>query len=380
MTALRRAVLVCLLAACGAPGPARSHGTVTRLPDVAGRHPNPRFEVREIPPTDTIWLEPDDRREDPGLRALLTSPSGADAVSFTGPASRDDALSGVDAAAPLPDGRLLVLDREASVVRIVSPDGRQVGRIGRPGRGPGDFFNPLSVAVDASGDVYVGDLLRRVQRFRPDGADFALDTVLPLSASPLGLCVFDSLLVVHGTDLTDPSVIQVYTTRGEPVRRFGAGYRSPAAAINWQFSRGRMACLPGNRIAWAAGAMPVVRVFTIGGRTVRLAVVADAHPSIVAELPNEGYKLEDTPDGRWDHVVSLAALPGGRILLQMGISNAESRKAGDDYARLISIVLPPDAGGSIERTTGGAQVAGMLGGRALFTVTDPSPGITWARR
>jgi hypothetical protein len=369
-----------LLAACAARPAARSRGTITQHPDIAGQHPNPRFEVREIQPTDTIWLEPDDQREDRDLQAVLTPPSSADAVSFTGPTSSDDALSAVDATASLPDGRLLVLDRQASVVRIVSPTGQQLGRIGRPGRGPGDFFRPLSIAVDAASNVYVGDLLRRVQRFRPDGPGFTLDTVLPVTASALGLCLLDSLLVVHGTDLTDPSVIQIYTTHGEPVRRFGATYRAPTPMLNWQYGRGRIACLPEEgRIAYVAGGVPVLRVFTPGGRTVRLAVVADAHPTVVTELPNDAYKAVTAPDGRLDHVVALVALPAGGLLLQVGVSTPASEQAGDDYARLISIVLPPEAGGPIERTTAGSQVAGILGGRPVFSVTEPSPEVTWTR-
>ncbi len=373
-------VMLAMLAACAARPAPRSRGTITQHPDIAGQHPNPRFEVREIPPTDTIWLEPDDQREDRDLRVLLTPPPHSDAVSFTGPTSSEDVLSGVDGTASLPDGRLLILDRQASVVRIVSPSGQQVGRIGRPGRGPGDFFNPLSIAVDAASNVYVGDLLRRVQRFRPDGPGFILDTVLPVSASALGLCLLDSLLVVHGTDLTDPSVIQLYTTRGEPIRRFGATYRAPAPMLNWQYGRGRIACLPKEgRIAYVAGAVPVLRVFTAAGLTVRLAVVADAHPTVVTELPNDGYQAATAPDGRRDHVVALAALPAGGLLLQVGTSTAASEKAGDEYVRLISIVLPREAGGSIERTTGGSQVAGILGARPVFTGAEPSPGVTWAR-
>lgn len=369
-----------LIAACAARPPARSRGTITRHADLAGQHPNPRFEVREIQPTDTIWLEPDDQREDRDLRTLLTPPSGVEAVSFSGPTGSDDALGGVDATAALPDGRLLVLDREASVVRIVSPTGQQLGRIGRPGRGPGDFFHPLSLAVDTASNVYVGDLLRRVQRFRLDGPGFTLDTVLPVSASALGLCLLDSLLVVHGTDLTDPSVIQLYTTRGEPVRRFGAAYRAPAPMLNWQYGRGRIACVPKeSRIAYVAGGVPVLRVFTVGGGTVRLAVVADAHPTVVTELPNDGYKAATAPDGRRDHVVTLAALPEGGLLLQVGVSTTASDQAGAEYARLISVVLPREAGGLIERTTGGGEVAGTLGARPVFSVSEPSPAVTWAR-
>jgi hypothetical protein len=108
-------------------------------------------------------------------------------------------------------------------------------------------------------------------------------------------------------------------------------------------------------------------------------VVADAHPTVVTELPNDGYKAATAPDGRRDHVVTLAALPEGGLLLQVGVSTTASDQAGAEYARLISVVLPREAGGLIERTTGGGEVAGTLGARPVFSVSEPSPAVTWAR-
>lgn len=82
------------------------------------------------------------------------------ADGFLGGGSRVDTLSadleigGLDAAvlhvtdiAALDDGRFAVLDRLGASVHIFGPDGTSLGRIGRDGRGPGEFDVPLAVAA-----------------------------------------------------------------------------------------------------------------------------------------------------------------------------------------------------------------------------------------
>jgi hypothetical protein len=370
-------LLLLLSVGCGG-GTAASRGVPTTLTDVPGRHPNGRYLVREIEVTDTIWLRPDDHHEDAEFASQLTQPPGSDAVSFSG-AGSSDALGGADAVLALPDGRRLVLDQQANIVRIVSPTGSQVGVVGRPGRGPGDFFNPLSMALDASGNLYVGDLTRRLQRFRPDGSGFVLDTVINTTVSPRGLCVIDSLIVVHGVDMTDPSVIWLYDLHGKLLRSFGSAYRSPLAILNYQYGSGRIACLIGaRRIAYLSGGMPELRIFTPEGKTERLMVIADFRPGTAIEMPNAGYRSEVPPGGQSDDVKSLVAMPDG-LLIQVGTATTESRRARDEYATLTSVLVSPRGRGVLKRTTAGALVATAAQGRPTFTAADPAPAVVWAR-
>ena len=54
-------------------------------------------------------------------------------------------------------GRVYVLDRMGANVRIVEPDGRLGGVLGRRGHGPGELSNPLGVTVATDGSVVVFD-------------------------------------------------------------------------------------------------------------------------------------------------------------------------------------------------------------------------------
>lgn len=71
-----------------------------------------------------------------------------------------------------PNGDLYVTDgyRNARVHRF-APDGRLVKSWGEPGRGPGQFHLPHSIAVGDDGRLYVADRSnKRIQIFTPEGA------------------------------------------------------------------------------------------------------------------------------------------------------------------------------------------------------------------
>ncbi len=86
-------------------------------------------------------------------------------------------ISGI---APLPDGRVAVMDQQAQQLRIFSPEGEHLKTVGGPGSGPGEFAPGAGPILVGLGDtLYVPDITnRRVNRFTPDGeplGSFALD-------------------------------------------------------------------------------------------------------------------------------------------------------------------------------------------------------------
>lgn len=73
--------------------------------------------------------------------------------------------------ATAPDGRLLVVDRDAHEILICDPDGRRIGGLGTRHVPHAPFNHPTDVAVAPSGDVYVceGYAAGTVHRFAADG-------------------------------------------------------------------------------------------------------------------------------------------------------------------------------------------------------------------
>jgi outer membrane protein assembly factor BamB len=125
---------------------------------------------------------------DPGLIALLprpvaqtspsptlTAPVAAVPNPFRVVATLDPSFTGLVkpwAMAFGPDGNLYVVDLDQKI-HVISPNGKPVRTWGTQGAGPGQLAfsdGEASIAVDASGLVYVGESgNHRVEVFRPDG-------------------------------------------------------------------------------------------------------------------------------------------------------------------------------------------------------------------
>lgn len=115
------------------------------------------------------------RRITPG--GIMTTVAGADAAGYAdGDAGnarfRLPWRSAVDAA-----GNIIVADRDNHCIRRIAPDGTvsTIAGTGTAGFADGDnhaarFNQPLDVAVDAAGNIYVADNLNhRIRRIAPDG-------------------------------------------------------------------------------------------------------------------------------------------------------------------------------------------------------------------
>jgi DNA-binding beta-propeller fold protein YncE len=70
-----------------------------------------------------------------------------------------------------PDGNIYVPDTHYHRVIVYTPDGTEIRRWGRAGRGPGEFIYPTDVAFDATGRVYVSEYgdNDRIQVFDGEG-------------------------------------------------------------------------------------------------------------------------------------------------------------------------------------------------------------------
>jgi sugar lactone lactonase YvrE len=191
---------VAIVAGPAVPGDAR--WAAVRRAEVPGV-----FEDFEATPYGTLAAD-GEWRSVAGPVSALVSPAGvARAAAETAPASAGNAFDGghgdapgrfnqpvgiaVDAA-----GSIYVADRSNHRVQQFARDGSFVRTWGREGTHPGEFREPHDVAVDAE-FVYVADLWnQRIQVFDHDGNPAFTITGAPSFSSPRGLFVKDRLIYV----------------------------------------------------------------------------------------------------------------------------------------------------------------------------------------
>lgn len=114
-----------------------------------------------IEPTRVLWVIDRD-----GAAVARFEPNGA----FVGRMQQVDLASTVRVAG-LPQGGIAALDRGEGTVTCFDADGWMTARFGARGKKPGEFGDPVDIAVSQAGDVFVLDAEKQqLLKFTPQGA------------------------------------------------------------------------------------------------------------------------------------------------------------------------------------------------------------------
>ncbi len=330
-------------------------------------HPNPRYIDAAIPPSFTVTVTA--RGATPPFR--IGDPERA---SFGGdPAAEADFLGRVTGIVLLPDGDIAVLDDRLSELRIFGPRGESRQRLGRAGRGPGEFWHPVSLAVDGGGRLFVGDLSRALNVFSKSGMGYRHERTVRLDVAPLSMCFLDGLLVVHGTGLAETSILHLFAPSGQRERSFGAFYRSPNRVLNSRLSEGRVVCDPERHLIYFAPrrATGEVRAYRPDGTLAWRTLVTGYLVNRIEGLPR-GYQVTVLDHGV--HALhSLTLLPSYGLLLQVGYRDLAALSDGAPYTLLSSFLIEPASGRP--RALGSAlpPIAAARPGEVAVTQDDPAP-------
>lgn len=132
------------------------------------------------------------------------------------------------------DSLFFVLDDVSQTVVVLDRAGDMVDEVGQRGRGPGEFTEPVAIAVDIEGVLSVADRDRRVQRFRHRPSGYEYDTSYTLHFTPTVACALGEQIVFGGLD-SDRHTLHMYGPEGTHQYSFGHHFAAehPIKAITF---------------------------------------------------------------------------------------------------------------------------------------------------
>lgn len=270
-------------------------------------------------------------------------------------------------------GRVFALDTQTGNVRVFDANGHYLATIGRPGGGPGEFIDPAALALDGTGYLLVGDLKRQVQVFAIDSNPMTYVRTIPVGVAPSDMCAMHGYAFIHGVLLGDTTLIRAINLHTNREVAFGSLYVSPSAIINYTIDRGHVACdARDSLVIFMSSGVPEIRAYRMNGRIAWATHLAGYKPTIVTELPNNGFSVSVPPDG-YHHVAEMLALPHGRIMLQLAFSTRASSDSGFPFAQLRTFVLDARTGHGTAISDSLPLIASLDDDHIVEMSVDPFP-------
>lgn len=311
----------------------------------SGHHPHPAF-VRDANVPASEWRLADRTGELP-----VAPVAASHLVLGVADQPEEQVFGDVSDVAILADGRLAILDALSHDLRIFSPDGDLLQRLGGEGSGPGELRRPRAMVVTPNGDIIVSDMQRRLTRFAGNEDGYSFAEAIPLELSIRDLCYLGDELMVHAVSLADSFVVRRVGPGGQVEQSFGTLYASPNVLVNMMMAEGRIACDEEAGFIYYApdGLMGEVRAYRADGTVAWRAVARDFVTNQMVDTPDGGYSVAPSPTG----VHSLQALevvPGRGVLVQYSYLTQEELKAREPARVYVTALLSRD--GSVVASAG----------------------------
>jgi hypothetical protein len=275
-------------------------------------------------------------------------------------------------------GWTYVLDSRMTTVRVFDSRGRYVASVGRRGRGPGEFVNPVSLAVDAAGTLYVLDIgASRVSRFtvRREGSVPTGDFRVPFPAQ--SMCLLDDSLYLLGYD--SGRIVHAFSVSGQRLTSFGEPFHEHPM-LRRMLTVGPIACVSNSRtILVNSNLLPAVRAYATDGRLRWTSNLSGPFEAVTIDTSRPGAVTYGAPRQQGiDMITSIVPLPGARVLVQFGRQTPDARHP-QDIERVQTRVLSLATGEALS-ASGDVPRVDAYDGREFFSIVhDPFPQVVVTR-
>jgi hypothetical protein len=276
---------------------------------------------------------------------------------------------------------ILVLDRTATHIAWFGSDGRFVRRIGREGRGPGEFQVPHAMTIDAADRLHVYDSRnRRITVYALSGQSASHVADQRMERRVYDICAAGTrrfVLTPHDSMVVQEldgsgSVLRSFGPREEPEPEVVRKVPGHLETLRGYYNAALMSCdVESGTIALAHENVPIVRLFSLEtGARIWRTELGDFHGRILGVSERGGFSFRPDPKRGVSHYASTVVFARGRLVVTLwegGASNPEGRLE----ARFLEL----DSGREVYRSVPQARLAKVVGSRSYAFVQHPHPAV-----
>lgn len=270
------------------------------------------------------------------------------------------------------DTLVYVLDVMRKRVGMLSADGNLAVWTGRPGRGPGEFIDPVALAWTAEGDLYVVDRGNlRIERYSTRSRTLERVGSTAIDFIPEDACVLGERLFVLGA--RDGRTIHEVSLDGRVARSFAPDDQLRDDLLATFRAAGHLACGPGESLSFLPMLRPTVHRFSAATGEPLASVTIPDYREVLVVHSGDAVTFRQ-PKGGHDRAGSIVPLGDGTLLVQVGPLRPGSQTA-HEFQELRSFLLSWESG-SITRLRGELpRVFSSTPAKSLGVETDPEPAL-----
>ena len=272
------------------------------------------------------------------------------------------------------DGGLYVLDVGHKQLSLIPRGGGTRQALGRAGRGPGEFADPVALTRAGGRRLYLLDRgNQRLEVYRTTAGSLSRTASLPLDFVPEDACALGERLFVLGPR-GGYVLHEISPADGRVLRSLVADPASRDPMLSAWRASGFVECGPGDELTVLPLLRPEIsRYSAVTGQRLGQVRIPRYRETRVSHADG-GVIYQAPPGGGADYGASLVRLAGGRMLVQVGPVRRGSTR--HEFTSLRTFVLSWSGNTLTELSSTLPRIAHVRGDTAIAVHTDPAPSLT----
>jgi len=280
-----------------------------------------------------------------------------------------DAISG-------PNGVVFVLDRPLARVLMLDANGVFLASIGRPGDGPGEFRNPVALAVLSTPSqlVVLDQTQGRISFLGWQGGRLRYSGSIAVTPYAVDLCVMNNEIYIYAPSPAEETVVQVVDGAGHERRRFGRPFGNEGGMMMRMARRGaRLAChQERNAVLLASELEGEILAYSAGGELLWSSRLKELITAKI-RVSGNGFGFDQSTPQPWDLVDVLVPLSHNVLAVQVERAKRPPPAGESPGAIRRTILLSATDGSELGRVSQVPRILAVDGLRLLTSRDLPFP-------